>query len=237
MKPDKYFQGVIKNKRNEMGSGFPEELARREVETIFFLLKTFYNIDYAGANYKVVDLGCGEGILKKYFEEKNFEYKGYDIEDLNIEKDKIDLEDESVDLVINIGLIEALESAENLISESKRILKKGGIFYTLTCNWNKDYKNFYNNPIHKLPFTPNSMKQILTSMYHFNDVNIFPGLRCKPKWYYTGKYRFEKAYYLLPFTQFTNVKEKSLYKKSFIRNLIPEFLKGHARSLAAIAKK
>ena len=41
MKPDKYFQGIIKNKRDEMDSGFPEELARREVETIFFFIKNF----------------------------------------------------------------------------------------------------------------------------------------------------------------------------------------------------
>ena len=237
MKPNKYFSNIIKNRGEDRDNDIPELLAKREVETIFFLLKTFYNIEYEDSNYKVVDIGCGDGYLKKYFEEKNFEYKGYDIEDLDIEKDKINLEDESVDLVINIGLIEALETAENLISESKRILKKGGIFYTLTPNWQKDFKNFYNNPIHKLPFTPNSMIQILTSMYNFNDVNVFPGLRCKPKWYYTGKYRFEKAYYLLPFNQFAHIKEKSLYQKSFIRSLIPEFLKGHARSLTAIAKK
>ncbi len=41
MKPDKYFQSIIKNKRDGMGIGFPEELARREVETIFFFVKNF----------------------------------------------------------------------------------------------------------------------------------------------------------------------------------------------------
>ncbi len=236
MKPEKYFDKVIKNRGKDRDSDISDELAKREVDTIFFLLKNFYNIDYNNKSYKVVDIGCGDGYLKKYFEEKNFEYIGYDIQDLNIEKDKIDLEDNSIDLVINIGLIEALENTENLISESKRILKKGGMFYTLTPNWQKDYKNFYNNPIHKTPFTPNSLNQILSSMYNFENVQIFPGLRCKPKWYYTGKYKFEKAYYLLPFNQFEFYKKK-VYRKSFIRNLVPEFLKGHSRSITAIAKK
>jgi SAM-dependent methyltransferase len=237
MKPNKYFDSIIKNRGNDRDSDISNELAKREVDTIFFLLKNFYDLSYDDKDYKVVEIGCGDGYLKKHFEEKNFNYIGYDIEDLNIEKDKIDLADNSVDMVINIGLIEALESAENLISESKRILKKGGIFYTLTPNWKKDYKNFYDNPIHKLPFTPNSMKQILTLMYNFNDVEIFPGLRCKPKWYYKGKFRFEKAYYLLPFNQYTHKKEQSLYVGSFFRGIIPEFLKGHSRSLTAIAKK
>lgn len=236
MKPEKYFDSIIKNRDKDRNPDISDELAKREVDTIFFLLKNFYNISYNDKSYKVVDIGCGDGYLKKYFEKRNFEYIGYDIQDLDIEKDKINLDDNSIDLVINIGLIEALENTENLISESKRILKKGGIFYTLTPNWQKDYKNFYNNPIHKTPFTPNSLNQILSAMYNFKDVQVFPGLRCKPKWYYSGKYRFEKAYYLLPFNQF-EFYEKRVYRKSFIRNLVPEFLKGHSRSITAIAKK
>ena len=237
MKPYKYFENIIKDRSKERDTDISDELAKREVDTIFFLLKKFYGIDFTGTTNTVVDIGCGDGYLGKFFEKRGFSYKGYDIDDLDIEKDRVNLEDNSVDIVINIGLIEALENIENLIKESKRILKKGGIFYTLTPNWQKDYKNFYNNPIHKTPLTPNSLKQILTSMYNFNDVQVFPGLRCKPKWYYSGKYKFEKAYYLLPFNQYAHVKERSLYKRSLIRDLIPDFLKGHSRSVISIARK
>ena len=212
-------------------------MQKEKLILFFFYLKKFYGIVFTGTTNTVVDIGCGDGYLGKFFEKRGFSYKGYDIDDLDIEKDRVNLEDNSVDIVINIGLIEALENIENLIKESKRILKKGGIFYTLTPNWQKDYKNFYNNPIHKTPLTPNSLKQILTSMYNFNDVQVFPGLRCKPKWYYSGKYKFEKAYYLLPFNQYAHVKERSLYKRSLIRDLIPDFLKGHSRSVISIARK
>lgn len=237
MEPNKYFESVIKERYKSKKIDISNELAKREVDTIFFLLKNFYGINFTGTNNTVVDIGCGDGYLSEFFEKRGFSYKGYDIGDLNIEKDRIDREDNSVDLVINIGLIEALGNIENLIKESKRILKKGGIFYTLTPNWQKDYKNFYDNPIHKTPFTPSSLQQILTSIYEFNNVQVFPGLRCKPKWYYSGKLKFEKAYYLLPFNQYAHVKEISLYKRSLIRDLIPDFLKGHSRSVIAIAKK
>ena len=155
--------------------------------------------------------------------------------DLDIEKDRIPLPDNSVDLVTNIGLIEALKVYDNLMSESKRILKPGGFFYTITPNWLKDYKNFYNNPIHKKPYTPNSLKQAL-SINEFREIRILPGLRSKPIWYYKGRLRFEKAYYLLPFNQY-DFYEKKFYAKSVFRKFIPEFLKGHSRSLIGIARK
>ena len=68
--------------------------------------------------------------------------------------------------------------------------------------------------------------------YGFKDVKTFPGLRCKNKWFYEGKYRFEKAYYLFPFLQFNNGSWFDL-----IRKFLPAFLKGHARSIIAIGKK
>ena len=53
------------------------------------------------------------------------------------------------------------------------------------------------------------------------------------KWYYTGKLRFEKAYYLLPFSNdnFLNYSSKKLKGDGF------RILKGHSRSIIAIAQK
>ena len=237
MQSKNYFKSVIKDRASERTSESSIELAKREVETIFFLLDKFFDKKFESSNYKVVEIGCGDGYLKKFFEDRNFLYKGYDMDEIDIEKDPIKLDDNSVDLVINIGLIEALKNTENLISESKRILKKGGYFYTLTPNWLKSYKTFYNNPIHITPLTPISLTTLLKSMYNFEEVQVFPGLRCKPKWYYSGKFKFEKAFYLLPFNRYSHFKEKAYYYKNFFRDLIPEFLKGHSRSVISIAKK
>ena len=115
MKPYKYFENIIKDRSKERDTDISDELAKREVDTIFFLLKKFYGIVFTGTTNTVVDIGCGDGYLGKFFEKRGFSYKGYDIDDLDIEKDRVNLEDNSVDIVINIGLIEALENIENLI--------------------------------------------------------------------------------------------------------------------------
>ena len=187
----------------------------------------------AGEQINVLDLGCGDQLIKKPFEKNNFFYKGLDIQDLDIEKDNFPIEDNSIDIIISVGLIEALKTTENLFKESLRVLKKGGYIYLITPNWLKDYKNFYRNPFHKKPFTPDSLENIL-HLSGFQDIKTFPGLRCKPKWYYQGKYRFEKAYYLLPFSGVNFINHES---KVIDNKWIPDFLKGHARSIIAVAKK
>ena len=235
MSDKNYFKTIYENRKTYRSKEVSDELAEREVLTLFNLLSHFYKKTYSDQNNTVIDIGCGDAYLKKFFEQKNFKYIGYDLNDLDIEKDRIPLEDSSVDIVINIGLIEALTSYQNILSEAKRVLKPGGFIYTITPNWLKDYKNFYNNPIHKKPYTPNSLKQAYI-INGFKDVKILPGLRCKPIWYYKGVFRFEKAFYLLPFNQYTFF-EKKFYTNNFFRKLIPEFLKGHSRSLIGIVKK
>ena len=235
MPDSNYLKKLVKSRKKMRTKDISDELAEREVNTLFNLLKHFYQKDFNESTNVVVDIGCGDGYLKKCFEKKKFKYLGYDVEDLDIEKDKLPVEDRSVDIVINIGLIEALKDYKNLMSESYRVLRPNGFFYTITPNWHKDYKNFYNNPIHKKPYTPNSLKQAL-EINNFNSVKILPGLRSKPMWYYKGYLRFEKAYFLLPFNRY-DFKKKKYYSNNFIRRLIPEFLKGHSRSIIAIAKK
>ena len=235
MSDKNYYKKIIESRNSLRSQKISDELAEREVFTLFKLLRHFYNKSYDNQNNIVVDVGCGDTYLKNFFEKKNFVYKGYDLDDLNIEKDKIPLPDNSVDIVINVGLIEALENSNNLFLESRRILKPDGIIYTITPNWLKDFKNFYNNPIHKKPYTPNSLKQAYL-INGFKDINILPGLRCKPLWYYKGPFRFEKAFYLLPFNRYEFF-EKRVYTKNFWRRFIPGFLKGHSRSLIGIAKK
>lgn len=230
----KYLENLKKNRSFNFNEEEKEVFAKREVDTLFFLLKNFYNFELkSDEKLKVVDLGCGDKFIQKPLEDLNYIYNGYDIDDLDLEKDKIQLSDNSIDIVISLGLIEALSNPSHLIKESRRILKKGGFIYFITPNWKKDYKNFFNNFYHKTPFTPESIETAL-NLETFENIQTFPGLRCKPKWYYSGKYRFEKAYYLLPFSNnnFLNYNAKKIN-----RNWIPEFLKGHSRSIIAIAQK
>ena len=229
-----YLKYLKKNRLFNFEEKEKDVFAKREVDTLFFLLKNFYKYSFEDNNkLKIVDLGCGDKFIKKPLEDLNHLYNGYDIEDLDLEKDKVELPDNSIDIVVSLGLIEALVNPTHLIRESMRILKKDGFIYLITPNWKKDFKNFFNNFYHKTPFTPESLETAL-KLENFKNIKTFPGLRCKPKWYYTGKYRFEKAYYLLPFSNnnFLNYNAKKINRK-----WIPEFLKGHSRSIIAIAQK
>ena len=53
----------------------------------------------------------------------NCEYKGYDIQDLDLEKDKLPDNEGSIDIIVSLGLIEALKNPSHLIKESQRVLK------------------------------------------------------------------------------------------------------------------
>ena len=62
-----------------------------------------------------LDLGCGDQFIKEPLEINNCEYKGYDIQDLDLEKDKLPDNEGSIDIIVSLGLIEALKNPSHLI--------------------------------------------------------------------------------------------------------------------------
>jgi 2-polyprenyl-3-methyl-5-hydroxy-6-metoxy-1,4-benzoquinol methylase len=93
----------------------------------------------------ICDLGCRKSafFLKKISSIIKYGY-GFDIDaenykdpkietkKINFNSDKIPLENESVDCVIMAAVLEHLNNPENIIKESHRILKKGGMFLLTT---------------------------------------------------------------------------------------------------------
>ena len=101
-----------------------------------------------------------------------------------------------------------------------KFLKKNRYLY-ISINWIYCKNDFYNDQLTK-NHTHASLENIL-EINNFNNIKTFPNLRCKPKWWYTGKFRFFKAKYFLPFA---------------IRNsFIPEFMSGKAKGIFALSKK
>jgi len=196
-------------------------LAEREIHTAEYLFEKFHNFDFKKLN-SIVDYGCGDRFLESELIKRGKNYIGYDINDFDFNKDMPPLDNNSVDLVISLAVIEHLYNPEKLLSESFRILKPGGCIYLTTPNWQFDSKNFYNDYTHITPFTPKKIEMILNDIGFIN-ASTYPGLRCKNKWFYQGKSRFHKAFYLFPF----------LGNNKYV----PEFLKGHARSIIGIAFK
>ena len=197
-----------------------DSLGYREVET----LKKVSSL--AGYNFpnngKLIDLGCNDKHNKKAVEDSGLEYIGVDIDTCNFNVDDLPFDDNSIDVAISLAVIEHIKDIDFYISQIKRVLKPGGLIYLSTPNFQICYKDFYNDPTHIRPFTPVSLEMLL-AMNDFKNIQTFPGLRCKPNWYYSGKYRFFKAYWLLPFLG------SSKYA--------PSFIKGRASSIFAVGTK
>lgn len=174
-------------------------------------------------NTAFADLGCADRYLEKACVAEGWSYSGLDYSDVNFEVDKLPLGDASIDVAASLAVIEHLRDPAKFLSEIYRCLKPGGVVYLSTPNFRLDWKNFYNDPTHVRPYTPESIEQLLR-LQGYDSVKSYPGLRCKDVAWYRGKYRFLKAYYLLPF-------------RSDTRLPVPGFLKGHAKSVFALGRK
>jgi len=195
--------------------------AKREIDTIKFILKEFFNFELS-SGMKVLDLGSGDRFLKNEFEDRGITYKDYDINDINLDIDKFNDNDDEFDLIVSLAVLEHLENPNFFLNECKRVLKNDSCLYLSTPNLKYSKDTFWNDPTHVKPYTETSLKNILLSE-GFRDVEILPNLRCKSRWWYEGRFRFFKAYYLLPFKG--NAK------------FVPNFLKGKSSGLFAIGKK
>ncbi len=122
-----------------------------------------------------VDLGSGDKGFSRYCESVGIKSYPYDFPDLDIEKDTLPHSNDSVDFITLNAVIEHINDPSNVLKESVRILKRGGLIFIRTPNWKMDYKNFYNDPTHVKPYSPETLKNILT-LFGFKVVFLEPGL-------------------------------------------------------------
>jgi SAM-dependent methyltransferase len=195
-------------------------IARRELNTLVSLMNLVHRPCPSTGLF--LDLGCGDRYLQTAVNEHGLDYKGLDIDTVDFECEPLPLASGSVDCAVSLAVIEHLRDPSYFMSEVFRCLKPGGVVYLCTPNFQYCFRNFYDDPTHVRPYTPASLERLL-SLYRFERVNTFPGLRCKPAWWYQGKWRFWRASFLLPF-------------KGNI-SWAPGFLKGHATSIFAMGFK
>ncbi len=212
-----YFLNKFTNWNNDNRS----LLAKRDVDTIIYLLKAFYDFELKKGS-SILDLGSGDEFLKNEFIKKEIKYYGLDIKDLDFDKDNFNFNDSSFDLVISLAVLEHLKNPDLFLSEIRRVLKNGSYLFLSTPNWKYSKEIFFDDVTHVKPYSPESLNEIL-SIKNFKDIKIMPNLRCKSKWWYQGRFKFFKANYLVPFTNSAK--------------FIPQFLKGKSKGIFAIAKK
>jgi len=134
-------------------------------------------IKVAGKNLdgKNLDLGCGDKGFSLICQEKGIKSYAFDYPELNLEKDVIPLGDNMIDFVTMNAVIEHIAHPSHILTEVRRVLKRKGLFFIRTPNWQIDFKNFYNDPTHVKPYTPNSLKRIL-ELLGFSVIFLEPGL-------------------------------------------------------------
>ena len=194
-------------------------LAKREISTLCYLI----NIDdrkFTLMNKTVIDLGCGDRYLQPEIERLGSKYYGFDEDECDLITDRVNMANNSADVILSYSVIEHLIDPSNFYQESYRLLKKGGYLMIMTPNWNFSQNNFYDDYTHVKPYTPKSLSAI-TKDFGFNVISTVPNLRCKPKFFYYNKYSFRIAK-MLPLRGYGGVFG---------------FLKGRATGIYLLAKK
>ena len=181
----KYFDGRVREINKSITR---KDLAIREVKT-YKILEKICKKNFLIPGEKVCDIGSGDQYLKTEFKINNMIYTGYDIDEINIENDKIPLEDSSVHLVLSLAVIEHLKDPSNLFLQAERCLKKNGAFIVETPNWKYCHRTFYDDYTHVKPYTVSSLRKLFRD-FGFNEVYDFPNLRCKSNFFYTNRYKY-----------------------------------------------
>jgi len=138
-----------------------------------------YIFDKYPKNFKVLDLGCGNGDITEELKKMGFDVYGADahgdaksiignkFKSFNLEKEGYDFENNFFDIVFTKSVVEHLRSPEILFDEVHRILKPGGIHICMTPSWEHNYKRaFYVNHTHYTPFTKHSLETIFKIHNH-----------------------------------------------------------------------
>ena len=194
----------------------------RAFDTFQNLIKIFYNENIFDKKY-VLDLGEGDRSFIKVLDNKKFKVKGYDIDTVNFEKDKIPEKDNSIDIIFCNSVIEHVSNISNFLSEIYRILKKDGILIIITPNFTYDYKNFYDDPTHINPFTVIKLSEVL-KLFKFREIEIVPWVVKKSSFFWKIPFKFFICRYMLLTSNESKIP-------------LPSFFKGQTKSLLSITKK
>lgn len=65
------------------------------------------------------------------------------------------------------AVIGHIKDPSSILKEIKRVLKNEGLLFIRTPNWQLDFKNFYNDPTHVKPYSPDTIKNTLNLVLKF----------------------------------------------------------------------
>ena len=198
------------------------ELGKREYRNFLNLIELYLDKKPKLNGVRLLDVGSADNhFINSIGQDMQTEAVTGEFIDLNV--DPLPYANDHFDFVTSFACIEHVHRTFFFLDELRRVLKPGGIVFITTPNWRYSYKIFFDDATHYIPFTPERLEAAL-NICGFGDVQTYPGLRLKPRFLYTNRFRFFFAA-CLPFTG-----------DSFLRNIFP-FLCGRAISVIGIAKK
>lgn len=143
------------------------------------LFETYNSIVYVKLNKKLsgtnIDLGSGDKGFSEVCRTHNILSYPYDYPEFNIETDTLNQSDGSIDFITMNAVLEHIKDPSNILKEAKRVLKHEGLLFIRTPNWQMDFKNFYNDPTHVKPYSPETIKNTL-NLAGFKVLFLEPGL-------------------------------------------------------------
>lgn len=140
---------------------------------------------------KLLDVGAGYGFFMEIARERGWDVYGTELTDEAVEHCKskglkmfkgefheLDIEPESFDVIVSIEVLEHLNTPIQFANTANSILRKGGILYLTTPNFNsilryrlKDQYNVIEYPNHLCYYTPQTFQSLFTT-HGFNKMEI-----------------------------------------------------------------
>lgn len=123
---------------------------------------------------KILDIGSGKGNHLVGFARRGLTALGldkrresinalrdFDIRECDLERDPFPFESESLDIVFSKSVIEHVENADNFLTETKRVLRPGGLAILMTPDWNTQSHMFWDDYTHVKPWTRKGLQNAL----------------------------------------------------------------------------
>lgn len=130
---------------------------------------------------KLLDIGCGNGFFLQVAKEKGWDVYGVEVSEsaseicrnkgLNVFTGIVDefKQENDFDIIVSIEVIEHLSFPRSFVEAAYQLLRKGGLFYMTTPNFNavlryrlKEQYDVIDFPNHVSYFTPTTLDQLLT---------------------------------------------------------------------------
>lgn len=145
---------------------------------------------------RMLVFGCGRGELAQQFRDRQIDVVAADVSPdagkllqvndvvlLDAESKPIPFSDNEFDLVFSKSVLEHLPDPYATSKELVRVLKPGGKLVTLTPDWEKNFKIFFDDITHVRPFSRNTLCQ-LYELLNLEEIDVFRFRQLPSCWKY-----------------------------------------------------